>query len=55
MLKKKWKKFCIVGFGNHVIEKIIPALEKEKKSIVGIVSSKKKRSNILNLTLLMNL
>ena len=54
MSKKKWEKFCIVGLGNHVIEKIIPALENEKKSILGIVTSKKKRSNIQNLIQLMN-
>jgi len=41
-----------VGAGNHILEKIIPALEEEKKSIIGIVTSKKKFLNIKNLKLL---
>jgi hypothetical protein len=32
--------FCIVGLGNHSLTKIIPALELEKKNILGVVTSK---------------
>lgn len=33
--------FCIVGLGNHALTKIIPALQTQKKKILGIVSKKK--------------
>jgi predicted dehydrogenase len=35
-----WKNFCIVGSGNHAINKVIPALIAENKYIKGIVTSK---------------
>ena len=36
------KNYCIVGYGSHAKNKIIPQLIKNKKKILGIVSSKKK-------------
>ena len=35
------KNYCIVGYGSHAKNKIIPQLIKNKKKILGIVSSKK--------------
>ena len=32
--------FCIIGLGSHSLTKIIPALELEKKNILGVVTSK---------------
>ena len=40
MVKYK-KNYCIVGFGNHAKTKLLPALLKLGKPILGIVSSKK--------------
>lgn len=36
--------FCVVGYGKHAKQKIIPELLKQKKIINGIVSKKKKLS-----------
>ena len=36
-----WERVCIVGLGGHAINKIIPALNKIKLEIAGIVTSKK--------------
>ncbi len=36
------KNYCIVGYGSHAKNKIIPQLIKNKKKILGVVSSKKK-------------
>ena len=33
--------FCIVGYGKHAKNKIIPLLVKEKKIINGIITKKK--------------
>ena len=35
------KKFCLVGFGNHAKNKLLPSLEKQDHKILGIVSTKK--------------
>ena len=40
MSQNYWKNFCIVGSGNHAINKVIPALIAENKYIKGIVTSK---------------
>ena len=44
MSQNHWKNFCILGSGNHVINKIIPALIAENKYIKGIVTSKTKNA-----------
>ena len=31
--------YCLVGYGNHSVTKLLPALEKLKKNIMGIVST----------------
>ena len=36
------KNYCIVGYGSHAKNKIIPQLIKNKKNILGVVTSKKK-------------
>ena len=41
-MKKNKNNYCIVGFGNHAKNKLLPALVKLGKPIFGIVSSKKK-------------
>ena len=45
MTKQNNKYFCIVGIGNHSYSKLIPALLKSGKKIVGLVS-RSKNSNI---------
>ena len=45
MIKQNNKYFCIVGIGNHSYSKLIPALLKSGKKIVGLVS-RSQNSNI---------
>lgn len=36
------KNFCVVGLGNHAINRIIPSLKESKNNLVAVVSSKQK-------------
>ena len=36
---QKWNNFCIIGMGAHAKDKLVPALLKSKKKIVGVVTS----------------
>ena len=42
------KKFCIVGYGNHSKNKILPAIKKINGKIEGVVSKKNIIDNELN-------
>tara|TARA_B100000989_G_scaffold292812_1_gene269288 strand:+ start:2090 stop:3070 length:981 start_codon:yes stop_codon:yes gene_type:complete len=42
ILKKNITNYCIVGYGNHAKNKLLPVLLRLNKKVFGIVSSKKK-------------
>ena len=41
-MQEKIENYCLVGFGTHAKNKLLPSLEKTHKNIFGIVSSKNK-------------
>ena len=41
-MQNKIENYCLVGFGTHSKNKLLPSLEKTHKNIFGIVSSKNK-------------
>ncbi|RYD68145.1 MAG: Gfo/Idh/MocA family oxidoreductase [Sphingomonadales bacterium] len=36
----RWERFCVVGLGGHARTKLIPAIEANGQSLVGVVSSR---------------
>lgn len=43
-MQTKTKNYCLVGFGNHAKNKLLPSLERDQKNIFGIVSSKQRHN-----------